>query len=122
MEWQLIQITYSTYEGMEVSRREGGFYPYYLILESERMFVKEKTLFKNDVQSCSNSRRAQMMSLTIKLWERVVEEAGKRARVVQDVSEHNEIVARCDVGATHGFKSRVGLHQGFCCDDGQADR
>lgn len=122
MEWQLIQITYSTYEGMEVSRREGGFYPYYLILESERMFVTEKALFKNDVQSCSNSRRAQMMSLTIKLWERVVEEAGKRARVVQDVSEHNEIVARCDVGATYGFKSRVGLHQGFCCDDGQADR
>lgn len=56
-----------------------------------------------------------MMSHTIKLWERVV-------RVVQDVSEDNVIVARCDVGATHGFKSRVGLHQGFCCDDEQADR
>lgn len=63
-----------------------------------------------------------MMSHIIKLWEGVVEEARKRVRVVQDMYEDNEIVARCDVGATDGFKSRVGLHHGFCCDDGQADR
>lgn len=86
------------------------------------MFVTEKTLFKNDVQSCMNSRGAQMMRHIIKLWERVVEEAGKRVRVVQDMYEDMKTVVRCDVGATDGFKSRVGLHQGYCCDDGQADR